>query len=76
MYLVTDHVGVPWQDDGLREGDLTLRASMTEWFTSELTAAHHPWALLTGTAAQRLRLAIRIADQLLGWRTTFADPLT
>jgi HTH-type transcriptional regulator, transcriptional repressor of NAD biosynthesis genes len=76
MYLVTDHVGVPWQDDGLREGDLPLRAAMTEWFTSELTAAGHPWALLTGTEAQRLRLAIRIADQLLAWRTTFADPLT
>ncbi|HEX5400674.1 MAG TPA: hypothetical protein VFX16_00075 [Pseudonocardiaceae bacterium] len=49
---------------------------MTEWFTSESQAAHHPWALLTGTEAQRLRSAIRIANQLLGWRTTFADPLT
>jgi NadR type nicotinamide-nucleotide adenylyltransferase len=75
MYLVTDHAGVPWHDDGLREGDLAIRAAMTDWFTAELTAADHSWALLTGTLDQRLDLATAIADQLLTWRATFASPL-
>jgi HTH-type transcriptional regulator, transcriptional repressor of NAD biosynthesis genes len=75
MYLVTDHVGVPWHDDGLREGDLDVRSAMTDWFTTELTAAGHSWALLTGTLDQRLGLATTIADQLLNWRSTFSVPL-
>lgn len=75
IYLVTDHVGVPWHDDGLREGDLAVRAAMTDWFTGELTSAGHSWALLTGSPRERLRLAVAVADQLLAWRATFADPL-
>lgn len=42
---------------------------------SELTRADLSWALLTGTIDQRLMLATAIADQLLTWRSTFADPL-
>jgi HTH-type transcriptional regulator, transcriptional repressor of NAD biosynthesis genes len=75
VYLLTDHVGVPWHDDGMREGDLAIRAEMTDWFTAELTAAGHSWALLTGSVEQRVRLATTIADQLLRQRSTFADPL-
>jgi nicotinamide riboside kinase len=74
-YLITDHVGVPWHDDGLREGDLAIRAAMTDWFLAELTAAGHSWVLLTGSVQQRLELATKVADQLLGWRAAFADPL-
>lgn len=74
IYLVTDHVGVPWQDDGLREGDLGVRAAMTGWFVDELTAQGRSWALLTGSVDQRLRLATAIADQLLTWRATFVTP--
>ena len=32
VYLLTDHIGVPWCDDGLREGDLGLRSATTGWF--------------------------------------------
>jgi hypothetical protein len=39
---------VHWHDDGLREGDLAIRAAMTGWFTGMLTAAGHSWVLLTG----------------------------
>jgi nicotinamide riboside kinase len=60
VYLLTIHDGVPWQDDGLREGDLTVRAAMTGWFAKALTAAGHPWVLLTGSTAERLALAVRV----------------
>src|SRR5712671_546934 len=34
-----------WHDDGLREGDLAVRAAMTGWFTTALTVAGHSWVL-------------------------------
>lgn len=76
VYLLTDHVGVPWNDDGLREGDLELRSAMTGWFAEALTDAGHSWVLLSGTVEQRVSLAIRTVDQLLEHRMRFAPPLT
>ena len=75
LYLVTDDVGVPWQDDGMREGDQQIRAAMTGWFIDALTAAEHSWVLLTGSLTERLELAIRTIDPLLAHRTTFGAPL-
>ena len=76
LYLVTDHVGVPWLDDGLREGDLAIRAAMTQWFLDELTAAGHSWVLLTGDLDQRTSLALRTVDALVEHRLRFARALT
>ncbi|MCE0539336.1 AAA family ATPase [Kineosporia rhizophila] len=76
LYLVTDHEGVPWHDDGLREGDLAVRAAMTGWFVDELTAAGHSWVLLTGTLEQRLKLAERSVEQLLARRLSFGEPFS
>lgn len=75
VYLVTDHHGVPWHDDGLREGDLAVRAAMTGWFLDTLTAAGHSWVLLTGNQAQRLDIAVRTVDPLLNHRAQFGAPL-
>src|SRR5664279_371884 len=57
VYLLTDHTDVPWQDDGLREGDLAIRAAMTNWFEDALTNAGHSWVLLTGSLDERVDLA-------------------
>jgi len=76
VYLVTDHDGVPWLDDGLREGDLAVRAAMTGWFVDALTAAGHSWVLLTGSVEERVELAVRTVDQLLAVRARFAEPLS
>jgi NadR type nicotinamide-nucleotide adenylyltransferase len=75
VYLVTDHRGVPWVDDGLREGDQDIRAAMTDWFTRALTDAGESWVLLTGSVEQRLALAIRTTDLLLAQAATFAPPV-
>ena len=74
LYLLTDHVGVPWVDDGLRDGEHP-RPRMTGWFSDALTAAGHSWALLTGSIDDRLALAVRITDQMLAQKATFARPL-
>lgn len=75
VYLLTDHEGVPWHDDGMREGDLGIRAAMTGWFTEALTAAEHSWVLLTGTLTKRVDLAVRTVDPLLALRARFGEPM-
>ena len=76
VYLLTSHEGVPWQDDGVREGDLRVRAEMTEWFARALTAAGHSWVLLTGSLAGRLALAVRVTDEILARRAAFGPAIT
>lgn len=76
VYLLTGHDGVPWQDDGLREGDLAVRAAMTGWFAQALTAAGHSWVLLTGTADERLALAVRVTAAVLARRAAFGPAMT
>lgn len=75
VYLVTDHEGVPWHDDGMREGDMQVRAAMTGWFIDALTAAGHSWVLLTGSVSERLDVAIRTVDALVDLRARFGEPL-
>jgi HTH-type transcriptional regulator, transcriptional repressor of NAD biosynthesis genes len=76
VYLLTSHEGVPWCDDGLREGDLAVRAAMTGWFIAALTAAGHSWVLLAGSLAARLRLAARVTDAALADRACFGPAAT
>ncbi|HEX7162943.1 MAG TPA: AAA family ATPase [Trebonia sp.] len=76
VYLLTSHEGVPWHDDGLREGDLEVRAAMTGWFAQALTAAGHSWVLLTGSVAERLALAVRVTDAVLARRAAFGPAIT
>lgn len=76
VYLLTSHEGVPWHDDGLREGDLEVRAAMTGWFAQALTAAGHSWVLLTGSVAERLALAVRVTAAVLAHRAAFGLAIT
>lgn len=73
VYLLTDHRGVPFVQDGIRDGE-HIRADMTGWFIEALTAAGHSWVLLSGTLEERVDLAVRVADQMLALRSTFAAP--
>lgn len=75
LYLLTDHHDMPWSDDGLREGDLVVRAAMTDWFADELTRAGHSWVLLNGSLEQRIHLARRAIDALLAHRHRMEPPL-
>lgn len=57
LYLLTDHVGVPWESDGLRLGDET-RASMTSRFEEVLTSHRLPWLKVSGSRSARLAQAV------------------
>ena len=74
VYLVTDHAGVPFVQDGLRDGEL-IRADMTRWFLDALTGAGHSWVLLTGSLDDRVELAVAVAEQMLRLRATFGQPI-
>jgi HTH-type transcriptional repressor of NAD biosynthesis genes len=73
VYLVTDHEGVRFEDDGWREGE-HRRAEMNEWFKEELTAAGHSWVLVTGTPAERTAAATEIIDSIIAQRNRFTSP--
>lgn len=75
VYLLTDHRGVPWLDDGMREGNLEVRAAMTDWFADALTAAGQSWVLLTGSSSDRFDLAVATVDPLLRLGMQFGEPL-
>jgi NadR type nicotinamide-nucleotide adenylyltransferase len=74
IYLLTDHVGVPFVQDGWRDGE-HVRAKMTGYFIDELTTGGHSWALLTGSLGQRMDLARRITDEALHDAAELADPI-
>jgi HTH-type transcriptional regulator, transcriptional repressor of NAD biosynthesis genes len=76
VYFLTSHEGVSWHDDGLREGDLAVRAAMTSWFCTALTVAGHSWVLLTGSITERLALAVRVTDAALARRARFGPAST
>ena len=75
LYLLTHHEGVPFVDDGLRDGE-RVRAWMTGRFERELAAQGVPSSVLTGSYAARLRAAVAACDDLLAAGWSFAPPLS
>jgi len=75
LYLLTHHEGVPFVDDGLRDGE-SIRAWMTGRFIRELAAHDVPSRVLTGCYAARLRAAVAACDDLLARGWSFAPPLS
>ncbi|TDQ01224.1 AAA family ATPase [Labedaea rhizosphaerae] len=74
LYLLTDHVGVPYEQDGWRDGE-HVRGPMTALFVRGLCERGVPWALVAGNRAHRLRQAVRLCDEVLRRRFTFTNPL-
>ncbi|WP_069744575.1 AAA family ATPase [Streptomyces sp. EN23] len=74
LWLLTDHEGVAFEDDGLRDGE-ELRPWMTDRFRAELTRTGRRFIEMTGPPETRLAAAVAAVDELLthGWE--FAAPL-
>lgn len=73
IYLLTDHGGVPFVQDGIRDGE-HIRAEMTRWFEDGLTATGRSWVLLTGPLSERVDLAERVVDLALALRSSLGAP--
>ena len=74
LYLLTSDEGVPFEDDGLRDGE-HLRGWMTGRFREVLAAQPTPWIEVTGSRAQRLARALAAVEDLLARGWGLADPL-
>lgn len=74
LYLLTSDEGVPFEDDGMRDGE-HLRAWMTARFRKELAGWGVPWIELTGPYRCRLRRALDACDELLARGWDLASPL-
>lgn len=74
LYLLTDDRGVPFDDDGLRDGE-HLRSWMTERFRAELAGCGVPVVELTGSHAVRLARAVEVCDALLAAGWSLSDPI-
>jgi HTH-type transcriptional regulator, transcriptional repressor of NAD biosynthesis genes len=74
LYLLTDHVGVPFEQDGWRDGE-HRREWMTARFIRGLRERGVPWLLLSGSPNHRLRRAIRACEETLRTHYRYAQPL-
>ncbi|MGW2306075.1 AAA family ATPase [Streptomyces sp. NPDC001809] len=74
LWLLTDHRGVDFEDDGLRDGE-HLRPWMTARFLTQLAHSERRTAVLTGPHEERLAAAVAAVDALLAEGWALADPL-
>lgn len=75
LYILTPHDGVPFVQDGIRDG-AHLRAEMTRAFTDGLAEQPTPYVVLdSADPEQRLAIAVGEIDALLAKGWDFGDPL-
>lgn len=74
IYLLTDHEGVPFIQDGTRDGE-HIRAEMTSWFAHGLEQSHRPWVFLTGSLQERVQLSLLAIDSAVKQRLAFNNPI-
>uniref|UniRef100_A0AAU2VBL0 AAA family ATPase n=1 Tax=Streptomyces sp. NBC_00003 TaxID=2903608 RepID=A0AAU2VBL0_9ACTN len=74
LWLLTDHEGVPFEDDGLRDGE-ELRPWMTDRFRAQLACTGREFIELRGPHEERLATAVAAVDALLDRGWDLADPL-
>lgn len=75
LYLLTDHEGVPFEQDGWRDGE-HRREWMTARFAELLANRGVRWVKITGSPEKRLANAVAECDRLLVRHFRFSDPLT
>jgi HTH-type transcriptional regulator, transcriptional repressor of NAD biosynthesis genes len=74
LYILTSEQGIPFEDDGLRDGE-HLRSWMGQRFRDELNAQAIPWIEVHGSPEQRLTTALHAVDDLMSSYWNFSSPL-
>jgi nicotinamide riboside kinase len=75
LYLLTHHDGVPFEQDGIRDGE-AIRAWMTDRFLDALSATGRPTVVLRGNLDERVAAGLAAIDELLAAGWGIADPVT
>jgi HTH-type transcriptional repressor of NAD biosynthesis genes len=73
LYLLTDPEGVPFEPDGIRDGE-HLRSWMSGRFVERLEETGRPWLALPGSRSERLARAMDAIDRLVARGWPFAVP--
>ena len=73
LYLLTHHDGVPFEDDGLRDGE-SIREWMTARFVERIQETGRRCVVLHGDRDARLAAALRAVDEILAEGWGFARP--
>ncbi len=71
LYLLTLPDGVPFVDDGLRDGE-HIRHEMTADFEVALSSSGRPWVAVAGNPEERLHTAVTHVDRVIA-RSRFAE---
>ena len=75
LYLLTHHDGVPFEQDGIRDGE-AIRAWMTGRFEVALAASGRRTVVLRGPLEQRVAEGLAAIDALLAEGFGLVDPIT
>lgn len=67
LYLLTDIAGMPFVQDGWRDGE-QIRHDMHRQFIDRLSTQAAPWALISGAPRQRVVRAMELIDSLPPYR--------
>jgi len=70
LYIITDHEGVDFEQDGIRDGQDT-REWMTRMFEDTLTQRGESWVKIRGDKETRLKIAITLIDKILETKYDF-----
>jgi NadR type nicotinamide-nucleotide adenylyltransferase len=66
LYLLCN-TDLPWVKDNLREyPDLVTREKLFHYYKEEMSEQHVPWVIISGGYKERLAMAIKAIDQLIG----------
>jgi NadR type nicotinamide-nucleotide adenylyltransferase len=66
LYLLCN-TDLPWVKDNLREyPDLVTREKLFHYYKEEMSEQHVPWVVISGGYEERLAMAIKAVDQLIG----------
>lgn len=74
LYLLTSDAGVPFEDDGLRDGE-HLRGWMTARFRAMLGGQGVPWLEIEGAPDARCQSALAAVDAVVEKAWQFAAPM-
>lgn len=75
LYLVTHHDGVPFVQDGIRDGE-HIRAWMTGRFVEALSTTGRRHVVLRGSLDERIAAGLAAIDDLIAQGWALADPVT